>query len=429
MLPVVAIMFVLALSSVALASTTFSSQSQVQRDYDEERSIAVAEAGVERAVARQSRVEPDASLPCVWVDASGTLSRVAASADGWCPAVSDTAGQGSFSYRVEVPGELCWPSATAAPCTGSDQKVSYSRVVSTGTVDGETRRVMTAMVSPTGEDPFAGRAVQALDDVLLNSESRVNGDVAANGNITTKSGSRICGNANPGPGKKFKGKQCGGYSKANLGEPLVFAPPDQGDAATNNDNGRFFGQDPKSGQVTWNSTTRQLYMNSESTLTLGGGTYSLCRLTLNSESVLRIAAGSVVTIYFDDPDVCGLDDDDEQLSVNSESKIINMNNNAATLRLYFVGSSSTTTKIKLNSESKIDIPTTIYAPLTDFELNSESKLRGAVVAKSVDLNSESRITYDSAVESLDLNVESLYVRQSFVECQPTTSSSDPADGC
>ena len=62
--------------------------------------------------------------------------------------------------------------------------------------------------------------------------------------------------------------------------------------------------------MTWSAGTRQLTIDHNSSLTLTGHMYSFCKLTLNSNSAIYIAAGQTVNIYFDSPEHCNLPLDD-----------------------------------------------------------------------------------------------------------------------
>ncbi len=109
-------------------------------------------------------------------------------------------------------------------------------------------------------------------------------------------------------------------SPADRELPPIFKPG----LATNNSNGRFFSQDIRtggSGNVSWNSTTRVLSMNSNATLTMGGTDYFICRLVMDSNSRLYMAAGAKVRIYFDTPENCGLAANTAQIDMSSNTEV------------------------------------------------------------------------------------------------------------
>ena len=179
----------------------------------------------------------------------------------------------------------------------------------------------------------------------------------------------------------------------------MLQPVFQGDVPTVNSNGRFFSQDLRSGasDVTWSSATRTLTLNGNSSVTLGGTNYSFCKLTLDSNSTLYIAAGAVVRIYFDSPEACGQPSGVTQLLMTSNTRIVSSSGAPTNAALLFVGSTSTPfrqTKAVLDSNTGssgagCSSSFVIYGPKTDLSLNSNATWCGALAGKSVALDSNS----------------------------------------
>jgi hypothetical protein len=176
--------------------------------------------------------------------------------------------------------------------------------------------------------------------------------------------------------------------------------------------------------VSWNPTSRTLTLDSNSTLTLGGQDYSLCRLHLRSNTQLFIAAGAAVRIFFDAPENCPTLGSGPQIFLDSNSKLTATDGNPASLQLLVVGSSNpavTSDNVELNSNSTSTMPVILYAPHSAITLDSNSNLLGAVAGQSVDLDSNAKITAHASGSGLELPVPMHYRQSRFVECASTAA--------
>jgi hypothetical protein len=263
----------------------------------------------------------------------------------------------------------------------------------------------------------------------------------------------VCGQANVGIGKQFfnNGHY---YSDPNCtipgtaGQTQIDLPPvNQGDAATNNNNSRFFALDPVSGNkadVCWNGKlatgqsssvcgSRQLFVDKNSAVTLGGSKYSFCKLTMRSNTALYIKAGTIATIYFDSPEACGLSSPALQLDMDSNSRITSTNGGAVNVRLMFVGSSTIQTKLLMSSNTSVrgscEQNFIVYAPLSDIEMNSNSTFCGGLAGKSIHLDQNARVYTDSTVGTFVVPATAAhYVVSNFVECTGPAAN-PPSAGC
>jgi hypothetical protein len=282
--------------------------------------------------------------------------------------------------------------------------------------------------------------------------------------MTLYSQARQCGAASVGIGKKLDNVGNGGWfgnvdctpptvdpasvPQAELTLPLV----NQLDAAENNDNHRLFSEDQISGKkadACWNGkdgngsvTTacgeRELVIDNNSTVTLGGKIYSFCKLTMRSNSALYIESGVKTTIYFDSPEECDYEGGEYQLELLSNSRITSASGKALDVAMLFVGSESRQTRILLKSNTEVDGPCEqnfiVYAPLSDVELASKSRFCGAIAGKSVHLNSNAQIWSGNGADDLNLPEAEVgetvahYTPYRFVECSPAPATT-PNDGC
>lgn len=418
-------------------------QSGSVRDQGSKTALAVAESGVDQALLHYNR----GVTPCV-----------PATEGDWCgPVTGMSVNGGAVSYWARLAsGEEC----------GVGNEVECVEIVSQGTVGGVTRRVdvyasTVSTEDSTGGGPFASASVLSLDTIELDSNSKIHTGTATNGNMILKSNSKQCGQASVGIGKKMETSSNAGYYSDSLcktkystvlQQELTLPPVNQGDAATNNDNARFFALDTVSGnkadacwggktaagKTTSSCGTRELRVDNNSAVTLGGSVYSFCKLTLRSNSAIYIASGADVTIYFDSPEACGYSSGVTQLDLQSNSRITSATGDPISVAMLFVGSETRQTKIQLNSNTSVNGPCeqnfVIYAPRSDVDLDSNSRFCGAVAGKTVHLDSNAEIWTASGSDDFTLpgveipETPAHYTPYRFVECSAVTAS-PPNAGC
>jgi hypothetical protein len=423
--------------------TSVQGQGGTVRDQGSKTALAVAESGVEQALLHYNR----GVAPCV-----------PASEGDWCgPVTGMSVNGGTVGYWARL--------ASGEECEVGNE-VECVEIVSQGTVSGVTRRVnvyasTVSTVDSAGGGPFASASVLSLDTIELDSNSKIHTGTATNGDMILKSNAKQCGQASVGIGKKMEtSSNAGYYSDALcktkystvLQQELTLPPVNQGDAATNNDNGRFFALDTVSGnkadacwsgkradgQTTTNCKTRELRVDNNSAVTLGGFVYSFCKLRLDSNSALYVQAGVKVTIYFDSPEACGYSSGVTQLDLRSNSRITSATGNSIDVTMLFVGSETRQTKIQLNSNTSVNGPCeqnfVIYAPRSDVDLDSNSKFCGAIAGKTVHLDSNAEIWTASGSDDFELpgveipETPAHYTPYRFVECGAVTAS-PPDAGC
>jgi hypothetical protein len=255
----------MALAGAAVVATT-NVQSGAHRDDSTKSALAAADAGANVARSRQARYAfiLNSSNPCLAMS-SGKLQKgfsEQAGGQAWCPAISGSTGEGQYSYRVSPVGTSC----------GGEELC----VVSTGTVDGMSRRIEVTFKRSgiaTNETEFVGEENRksALEIWREKEEAKVNEEwtkvtkkkeelqkkieeagsslaaegfigrdgitvsgnadirvgTGTNGNIETSGSANFCGNIRYGIGKKLIKSgavtQCPGYkiSQGNVNLPSV----------------------------------------------------------------------------------------------------------------------------------------------------------------------------------------------------------------
>ena len=435
------LMMLLAASAIAgvAATSAIRAQHGTSRDSDTKTALPAAEAGVSQALLHYNRIATTTATPCL-VSNGGQVT-LQATTNGWCaPSTGQLDGR-TFSYQVR-------------PTSGALE------IVSTGNSDGVTRRVDVGARSSSGQQMFSEATVLAQDWINLSSNAQVLTGLKTNGDLTMSSNARICGGASVGIGRQMTASSnavwyqdyanlaCAGLMDPNSvpHAPLTLPPVNQGDAVTNNDNGRFFSLDLISGNrglVCWNHTngdgtagscgSRELRLSSNSSVTLGGDTYSFCKLTMSSNTNLLISAGASAKIYFDSPEACGLAPGTQQLSLDSNSRITSSGAGPTNTAMYFVGSGTQPTAINLASNTQVagdcEQNFVIYAPRTNITINSNSRYCGAIAGKTIQVDSQATLYADDGSRNFLLPAAAPhYVVDRFVECTGPAAS-PPSAGC
>jgi hypothetical protein len=425
----------LGLAGAAIMASV-SAQKGTSRDQLSKQALAAADAGAQVAILREDKIVTQAGLQCVIVGAGGDLVPGVPSADGFCPAqsgavidpnsvVSGETGEARYTYRVKP-----WTLVGTAE-TGLKRQL---QVVVTGSTGGVSRRIAVTASAKTGTGVFGGAGAIGRDKVTIAGSGdigQLNNATSAgtNGDIETAGSGLLCGDAHFGIGHHFiGGNQCAGFGQVE--ENLVLPPVDPGNTWVTNDNGRFFAQDPKKGNVTWDAATKTLAMTGNSTVTLGGSNYSFCNLSLEGNSQLIVAQGAVVNIYFHSPETCGQSGSPvTQLYLTGNSRITTTSANPGDLRLMFVGSDSIPTAVNMEGNAHSTDEFTLYGPRTDVTLQGNPTYIGAVAGKTLTIAGSALLLADSRALGSDLTTALTYTRERYVECSGGTMPSPPNNYC
>ena len=466
--PTVLLMMVAAFAIVGVAVTaSIDAQRGTVRDQSSKEALAVAEAGVTKALLiYNGGLGLTTTAPCLTpvTNPPNTVQPRAVEADGWCAPVEGSGGGGTFSYQI------C-PNTSFHACAGE----GTIEIASTGTYNGVTRRVDVVASSAAGSQVFLDAGIKSQNDIVMDSNAEIHSATSAGGSITLGSTStKLCGLATVGPDGTAAGS--GTYSASedcappllpldSVGEQEVVLPPvDQGEAATINDNCRITAaksgtaacagdatkRDTISGSpnnVVWDPAARRLDLTGQSTtLTLTGTTYSFCRLTMSQNSAIYVQAGEKVNIFFDSPEACGLPGYDSstsgtkastaQMYLQSNTRIAAGSGQA--LAIYFVGSPpprppGIRSGVLMSSNSDGNAACVqnfvIYGPFSEIELNSNSTYCGAIAGESIKMNSNARFYTNDAAQSISLpGAVPRYVINKFVDCSAAPAS-PPNAGC
>jgi hypothetical protein len=430
------------IATFALASVTVMSTVDVQRgttrDHASKEAIAAADAGASIAMLRLNRYLPSMAIPggptCV---SSSGLSQTPA-ASGWCPKTTpEKIGAAEVTYQVST--------------YGTSKEV---QVVAWGSSGGVTRRVDVGLKAIDGKNVFADEKVIGEEGIeFKGSAADIYTDMGTNGEITSTGGSHptLCGNGRHGIGKKeVPPLSCGGIeTEGNMILPPVFAP-----ANVEQDDCRLLPTAPsgcsgtdvytaknnakRSETVPWYVPKKELTLDNNSALTLGGHNYLVCKLVVEGGK-LYMPFNTEVNIYIDTPEKCNLAPGSVQLAVLNNGEILSSAFNPsqesyAIPNIYLLGESKVYLKGNPSNVSSEKGATSneimIYGPKSTIEFDGSATWKGMVAGKKVIIQGNGRIESSSKFKLPEKNLQPLFERQHYVECTgTTTATSAPNTNC
>jgi hypothetical protein len=423
----------------ALVSAAMVASVDVQRgstrDAETKRALAAADGGAAVAVLRQNKLSSLTSTasPCLGAGSGGVLVATALAVDGWCPPVSGTLADGSYTYRVR-------------PVTAPTNEMT---IVSTGTAGGVSRRIAVNNRVSTVGSILALEGLIGRDWIELKNNADVRVPIGSNGDIFMQNEATVCGNIRHGVGDDLtlqdNAYQCPGYAVTEADVTLPPAPAPS-DISTNNSNSRLrrctspnnpvgcqldtFNQS-RTSTYPWNPSSRVLFMQDNAAMTLGGGDYWLCELHLQNNSHLIMAQGARVRIFFDTPENCGQGDNYPQLLIENESDLTSTAYDPGTgqfevLGLYMLGSATrpTIAEWKNNGGSNEFV---LYAPNTHVKLQNNAAFTGAIAGRTIFMQDNAVMRSDNGFVPPNIGGSTLFQRTRYVECTGATGTTPDAD--
>jgi hypothetical protein len=421
----------LGLGSAAVLSSVNVQQGS-HRDSDSKSAIAAADAGANVALLRLNRYASTLTTtnPCLWVNGS-TLALTKASTDGWCPEVKGTVGASSYAYRT-----------TPLSATGT------MTVVATGSDGVVSRRVAIGYKTTTVGSALKNEGMIGLDDLQVDNVADVRVGVGTNGSVDVGNNASICGNVRHGVGKTAdwgnNSSQCQGYgvTEGNVSLPPVssFMPTN---IATVNSNYRLVTctqltpkkvptgcqEDTYNGgwgtNSPWNPTTRTLDTSNNSTITLSGGDYFMCRMLLGNNTHFVMGSQATVRIFFDTPEKCGLSSVAKQMDLGNNADITATDYNPTLGNFdmpgfYMMGSPTIATRLEFSNNSGTN-EFVLYAPETEILIKNNATYKGVIAGKKVHFE-KATFDQDDGFEPPQIGGATIFERQSFVECTGSTGS-------
>jgi hypothetical protein len=399
------------LASVAVISSV-DVQQGTNRDHASKEAIAAADAGASVAMLRLnrfvSRLTP--TTPCV-----GASGESQTPTSGWCPySPTETTGGATYRYAVSAYTEA-----------------AGIQVVSTGTAGRVTRRVAVSMTPEVGKNVFEGEHLIGELSIENKGNVEIHTNVGSNGNVFKAGGSgSLCGNERVGVGKKSGSTwipQCeGAVTEGNKTLPPVVPPAN---IATVNSNCRLTGTcgaDTASKNVSFNASKRELSLQGNATLTMGGENYWLCKLDVQSGTIY-MPVGAHVRIFIDTPEHCGLPSGATQVEFKGSSGIQSTGYNPSqgfyeVPGIYLVGNGA----VNLGGNSSTD-ELMLYAPLSKVEIFGTANWVGMIAGREIVLSGTPNISSSEKIKPPPISYPPTLLRTRYVECVGTATT--PSAGC
>jgi hypothetical protein len=415
-------------------------------DRDSKRALAAAEAGLQAAAFRINRLAPTNGL-CI------TDVVVEALPELGCPEYEEDLGNGArYTYKV-TPVLNLTDTCAGLPIqtTNGTLTVIQRCITSVGEVRDVRRRVQMRVAAFQGNPIFPAPGIIGLEGVTLNNASTVDGWVASNGLIDIKNSSTISGlELGPAaPDPALGGSSIGQIvRRTNAEGPIVLAPVEIGDSATVNDNARISNglANPKiapydaSSGVSYDAGTRTLTMGSNSSLTLGGGTYNFCRLSMGNNALVTIAprpAGQPqgVRIFIDSPYRQGSGCSGAGAGTFTMGQKASFGSppdgDVRNLQLYVYGwspaESPTPSEVEFNNSAFAGV---IYAPQSRLIFKNNSNITGAVAGQYVEFKNDLTFGWEESAGEIRARALQLFYRTAWKECpKDPTDPANLGSGC
>lgn len=442
---VMAIVLIL-VAAISLRSIGLSDSST--KDRDSKRALGAAEAGLQAATFRINRLAPTNGL-CVTDVIATPLPLIG------CPTFQQDMGNAA-SYKYTVSPVLALNDQCAGlpiQTTGAGVTIIQRCVTSLGQVNGVKRRAQARVAAFQGNPIFPVNGIIGLDGVDLKNNSTVNGFVGSNGLISIANNSNIIGGLRLGPGAPAPQKGNNNIAdvtyRTNAEGGYVLAPVEIGNSAAVNDNARIPNglASPKvspydtSSGVTYNAATRMLTMGNNSSLTLGGGTYNFCGVSMGNNTQILIAPRAPgqpqgVRLLIDSPYRSG-----SGCAAGAGMGTITMGNNMSfgsppggdprNLQIYVYGWSSAESPTPSEVEFKNNgFVGTIYAPQSKVIFKNNANITGGVAAKRVEVQNNLTFGWDAGVGDIRARTLRLFYRTSWKECPKSPTDPNKLDsGC
>ncbi len=431
---VVMVMMVLLTLGAALSAAGHQSSTGINADEAGVRALQAAESGAQAAVHRLNLQQPTDDK-CITTSESSPQA-----GNSWCAqTTAESVGNGS-SYRYQTSLPL------TNGCTGGDFGNSTVQrcVVSVGTAGGVTRRVVQRVVSSSGTNPFPTAGVIGKDFIEMKNNDTLVAGLGTNGQLELGSNAVVNGTVQLWSGAPNPIGYSGPVQRNP--QPFVFSPPNMLnpethlDSNASNDNGRLLANaspaDSCSGgngqgntcYTSGGASPRTLSLGNQGSVTLGGGTYNFCQISLGNGAAVNIAAEAKILIYLDSPSRPGSGCVTGQGGITSGNNAIfsNPSGDPRALQLVVYGSPSFPV---IYIPNNLTMAAAIYAPNTGIEFKNNGAYNGGITAKSVKFKNNA-VSWDSRLNDYHLATTLVYYRGSWRQCNSRVqSTSAPATGC
>ena len=439
---VLAVLSVVTVLALVAATAAIRANHQSFRERNSVRALQAAAAGIQAANNQNTLLQPPPGSCVVKtgskLDVRDDAAIIHDSGGDWCPLQPAEDLGDNASYTVQ--------STIGTPYTANGQHLVQREIVSTGTVNGITRRVDVITSAASAAPLFpTGFAAVSLDPISWGNTMMAKGNVGSNGSVSLFNQAVICGDVTTlKPATTTTSNTasvCG--SRIQTEDKFVLDPVDQG-PSPDASNGRLTylttpGKIPGPSDdgctscsgVTWDAGTRSLALSGSATLTLGGSSYKFCKVTLRNQSQLKVAVSARVKIYLEKPENCSPSLVDRgSMILSHSSALLNLNSTPTAMQVYLIGSPSIPTRLEFGNAFSSEILVSIYAPYSSVYLHNAVHLTGALAAKSIPVDNNASITYDPRVGGIVGGGIPVYrATRSWIECTAKPTGAAVNSGC
>jgi Tfp pilus assembly protein PilX/cytoskeletal protein CcmA (bactofilin family) len=439
-----AIIVLLILTLLIGAAVTVATQTSTSttRDGNTKVALEAAEAGLQTASYRLSKLEPK-STECI---AGSVVAAEQHCERGTEPLSSgpEPLGNGAtFEYWTSkglLTGEKCGGETISA-----QENLSQRCITSVGKINGVARRVQ-ERASSLSSPLFQVKGILGYHSVFIENNGKLEGEVGTNETLTLKNGV-IVEQAVLGPLGKVEGTSTPTKTVKNtapfepptvpIGESALSAlsqseckPPLEGGEVGKNCNFLITsGADANSG-VSYSSATRSLSMGQGASLELKEGVYNFCNFQVaGNNTTLKTVAGGKVEIFIDSALRAGskCTAPAGKLEFKNGLELVDPNKNALYLQFYVYDGSGGIIEFK-NNVSGGQFYGTIVAPYSKVAIGNNAEFVGAIQANEVELAPNFKFKFEKEVNTLK-TPSRLYERKAWEECPSTYTSTNPSEGC
>jgi Tfp pilus assembly protein PilX len=439
-------MFVMLIISVLVAAAiTVASQTSTSttRDTNTKAALEAAEAGLQVAAFRLSKLEPTETA-CITGTTTAFPTLPTTGEHIYCEDVTkEPLGSGAtFQYwtsRALKAGTACGGTTAAA-----EQRCITSEGIANGVSPGT--RLQALVKKSTGESLFTVKGIIGLEELKISGSVKLPSVVASNGKIiglgggAFERGFELCpekpatftpslaerGSWGGSIGEKgettdpaVEKTRTAGAPECPLKAPL---PTTHAASAANEDSRITKGEDPMTGTAEFNTVNDELTLGANAKLTLHGSKYYFCSITTKSTPELIIPTGVKAEIFIGSheegfcPTGSGtIKTEKGEFVVTTEEK------NPAALLIVMAGKGP----IAITNGSKLEA--SIYAPEAEVIIKGGSGFRGGIVGNIVHIeNGTGVIEWSEELKKLTNGVAGAYERKSWEQCTPGSGASE---GC
>jgi Tfp pilus assembly protein PilX len=429
-------MFVLLIISVLVAvAIAVSSQTSTSttRDSSTKAALEAAEAGLQVAAFRLSRLAPG-EAQCVTEGTVPTTPTLPATGEKiYCEdATKEPLGNGAtFQY---------WTSkalAAGVKCASATAELGQRCITSEGIANGVTpgTRLQTLVKPSPGQPLFAVAGVVGLEEFTASGGTISGGEAGSNGKLTIEGGAALKEGYVLGPKGEFVHKGGATWNPPETKHteaegPLTAELPVGHATAEKNEDSRIGVQDEfyTEGKVVnkfTGSPNYELNISSNGILTLSGSKYYLCNFTATNNSTLRIAATAKVEIFIDAPTS---EDPTSKCPAGTGKfegtgafKLENLSNNPGALLIDMYGKGPFVLE-----HGAAAVAVSVDAPKAEVILTGGTTLTGAVVGAKVHLERGFSFEWNGKANSWTNGITGAYERKTWEQCTP---GSGATEGC